>query len=654
VSIARSAARAVALFAILPAVVSGQGKTNQYGYPEKLPPRPTSAEVSAADLMTRLYIFADDSMEGRQSGRVGNMRGTNYIAGELKRMGIEPGGDNGSYFQTLPYVQRRFTDRSTLSVNGKALRFNQDFAPIPTGITSAPAPINNVPVVYGGVAGDTAAMITTEQAAGKFVILSVRPGTAPAAGGRFGGGNAWMTRFAGAAGVAQVNLDDLPVAARAALNDPPATFAAADAQRTVVAGDVVVNNGEMVGIVRNGGLISGALPSGVTVTIAQRYADSLRTADSLARAEQVARMQQQSGARSTTGPMNAQPVVLPPQFRITNSAAAQLLGRPLEGAALGTTGASVSAALDFESRQTDYGRNVVGIIRGSDAQLKGQFVAIGAHNDHVGFRASGVDHDSARAAASQRLRLQMSSGDLRALTAEQAASVTVNVDSLRKIRPARRDSINNGADDDGSGSMAVLEIAEAIQAMPVKPKRSVVFVWHTAEESGMHGSRHFSSNPSVPVDSIVTAINLDMIGRGRAEDVIGGGDTYVGVLGANRLSRHLGAMVDGVNARQPQPLKMDARFDDPTIGTAVNGVVSWPGYQNLYGRSDHTRYAEKCIPIVFFFTGLHGDYHQITDEAQYIDYPHYARITGYVKDLLLEIGNNRQRPALDAGMCVRR
>jgi Zn-dependent M28 family amino/carboxypeptidase len=105
------------------------------------------------------------------------------------------------------------------------------------------------------------------------------------------------------------------------------------------------------------------------------------------------------------------------------------------------------------------------------------------------------------------------------------------------------DSINNGADDDGSGSMAVLEIAEAIQAiqvMPVKPKRSMVFVWHTAEESGMHGSRHFASTPTVPVDSIVTTINIDMVGRGRAGDVIGDGDTYVGVLGANRLSKDLG------------------------------------------------------------------------------------------------------------------
>lgn len=82
-------------------------------------------------------------------------------------------------------------------------------------------------------------------------------------------------------------------------------------------------------------------------------------------------------------------------------------------------------------------------------------------------------------------------------------------------------------------------------------------------------------------------------------------------------------------------------------------MVSWPGYSNLYNRSDHTRYAEKCVPIVFFFTGLHGDYHQVTDEPQYIDYPHYARIINLIRDVAVATGNTPTRPALD-GMCVRR
>ena len=107
------------------------------------------------------------------------------------------------------------------------------------------------------------------------------------------------------------------------------------------------------------------------------------------------------------------------------------------------------------------------------------------------------------------------------------------------------------------------------------------------------------------------------------------------------------------NKKSPNSLILDDRFDDPTLGTMVNGVTKWPGYNNLYGRSDHTRYAEKCIPIVFFFTGLHGDYHQVTDEPQYIDYPHYARIANFIRDVAVEAGNVQKRPALD-GICTRR
>ena len=630
-----------ALLVGLPLGASGQGAVNQYGFPEKHAPKRTSAAINVQDLMTRLYIFADDSMMGRQSGRVGNQKGTDYIAGELKRLGIEPGGEDGGYFQTLPYIQRRFTERSMLMVGETMLRLNTDFVAVP----GATAPtLTTAEAIYGGVAGDTSTYISAEQAKGRFVVLAAGAAPAPSGGGRGGfGGNAGMARFAGAAGVATVNLDALSPGQRAMINEPAATFAAADARRTVVAGDVVISKGGAVAIMRNGALLSGTLPAGMSIAVARAFADSVTRADSIAAAGRPAR---QGGP----GQAGAAPVQ---QFRLTRAAAATILGKPLETARVGELGAPVMSHLEFVERKTDWGRNVVGVVRGSDPKLRSQYVVIGAHNDHVGYRNGPVDHDSARAMAAARLRLQMASGDLRVLTPEQAASVRINLDSIRKVRPARLDSINNGADDDGSGSMAILEIAEAIQLMPVKPKRSVVFVWHTAEESGMHGSRHFSSNPSVPIDSVVTAINVDMIGRGRAEDVIGGGPNYTGILGARRLSADLGNLVDAVNAKRPTPITLDSRFDDPAIGTSVNGVVSWPGYQNLYGRSDHTRYAEKCVPIVFFFTGLHGDYHQVTDEPQYIDYPHYATITGYIRDLLVAVANQPVRPSLDT-MCVRR
>ena len=123
-------------------------------------------------------------------------------------------------------------------------------------------------------------------------------------------------------------------------------------------------------------------------------------------------------------------------------------------------------------------------------------------------------------------------------TAEQLAQIAHLRDSLRTLHPARRDSINNGADDDGSGSMALLEIAEAM-VKGDRPKRSVLFVWHAAEEDGLLGSRYFSDHPTVPRDSIVAEINTDMLGRGRASDHEGGGPSYrvIGSAGVDGVGR---------------------------------------------------------------------------------------------------------------------
>jgi hypothetical protein len=352
------------------------------------------------------------------------------------------------------------------------------------------------------------------------------------------------------------------------------------------------------------------------------------------------------GGRGGAGGASTQPPIA--NIRITAAAAERMLGRPLAGATSGAAGKTVSADLDWNASDvSDYARNVVAVIPGSDPALKGQYVLVSAHNDHVGYSLAAApaifnvaDHDSLKAYndAAYRLRLTKKVGDLVNATPQELAAIRINVDSLHRIRPARLDSINNGADDDGSGSMAILEIAEYIARMPVKPKRSTIFVWQTGEEGGLRGSAYFATHPTVPIDSIVANINIDMIGRGRAEDIPGGGPTYVAVVGSGFMSSDLAEVVASTNLKQKQPLALDPKFDLPT---------SWPGYNNIYGRSDHFNYARQCIPIAFFFTGLHGDYHQRTDEAQYLDYPHYNLITNYIKDVVVELGQRPQRPSLD-------
>ena len=157
------------------ASAQSRAKLNRYGNPEKLTPSPTTAAITEQDLQTRLYQFADDSMLGRQVGRIGNFKGTNYIAAELKRLGVVPAGDNESYFQNLPYHFHQFTNHSRLTVDGNPLAWETDWIAIPGA--RAPRPIVNVPVVYGGVEGDTAHQIGALRAAGNFVVLAAARGS---------------------------------------------------------------------------------------------------------------------------------------------------------------------------------------------------------------------------------------------------------------------------------------------------------------------------------------------------------------------------------------------------------------------------------------------------------------------------------------------
>jgi len=139
----------------------------------------------------------------------------------------------------------------------------------------------------------------------------------------------------------------------------------------------------------------------------------------------------------------------------------------------------------------------------------------------------------------------------------------------------------------------------------------------------------------VPRDSIVAQINIDMIGRGGAGDTPGGGPSHLLLVGSRRLSTELGDLVEAVNNRRQRRLALDYSWDAP-------------GHpQGIYCRSDHAMYARYGIPVVFLFTGLHGDYHQVTDEPQYIDYPRYASITQFVHDVAVEVANRAARPVVD-------
>lgn len=260
--------------------------------------------------------------------------------------------------------------------------------------------------------------------------------------------------------------------------------------------------------------------------------------------------------------------------------------------------AFLSAAAKVETVWT---QNVVAIWEGSDPQLKNEMVAIGAHYDHVGTNPNAP-------------------GD---------------------------DKIWNGADDDGSGTVAVLGIAEALAKAKTRPKRSVLFVWHCGEEKGLWGSEYFNKFPTVDIKNVIAQLNIDMIGRSQDpnniikcerpnmrcnEELSKPNEIYV--IGKDMMSSSLGSIVDGVNKGYLN-LQYNTRYDDPKDPN------------RFFFRSDHFNYAVNGIPIVFWFDGVHEDYHQPSDTPDKIDYAKMEKVTRTIYLTLLQLANAKERPKVD-------
>ena len=210
--------------------------------------------------------------------------------------------------------------------------------------------------------------------------------------------------------------------------------------------------------------------------------------------------------------------------------------------------------------------NVVGYIEGSDKKLKNEFVIIGAHYDHIGKR-----NDT---------------------------------------------TIYYGADDDGSGTTGILELAQAFVEAKKAGKglrRSILFMTVSGEEKGLWGSRYYSEHPVYPLDKTTVDLNIDMIGRiGNEYMKDKDSANYVYIIGDDKLSTDLAAITDQVNSTYSK-MKLDRKYNDPKDPN------------RFYFRSDHYNFAEKGVPIIFYFNGVHPDYHRPTDTPDKINYPLMAK-----------------------------
>lgn len=570
--------------------------------PAKWAPRPTEQAITANDLRTRLYQFADDSMLGRRIGEVGNYKGTEYIAREFRRLGLKPAGDSGTFFQTLPFGPIGFDATSARFVaGGKSLTARKDWIPtVPTAANGfGPGmSLNGVPAVYAGQWGDSTAMIDPAAYRGKVIVFSA----APSASQRVAPSTGAPTSF--------VSCTDVPdkFGANAAIAEEARQRANPSAPPARRAVPTTLRDPRAMGVGAAAVLVIGL--------------------DDMSPQQIDAAFAQPMGMRPAQ-PLNAN---APGAATISRAAAEQLFGKPASDLRVGDTSAPISADFRHTWRMSSHpARNVIAMLPGSDPKLAGEYVLVGAHNDHVGVNQAVVDHDSVRA-YNMVVRRQGANDPVCTPTAEQQRKIDSLIAHARSIRAPRRDSIMNGADDDGSGTVVLLELAEKFAKQ--KTGRSILFVSHQGEEGGLLGSRWFTDHPTVPLDKIVAAHNMDMVGKGRNWQVKYGGPNSVQMLGARRLSREFGDMIDSVNANSAEPMAIDKSWDVP-----ANPL-------NRFCRSDQVNYVRKDIPTVYMSLGYAVDYHQHTDEPQYIDYDHSARLGRFVHEVMTAIANRSNKPAI--------
>ncbi len=247
--------------------------------------------------------------------------------------------------------------------------------------------------------------------------------------------------------------------------------------------------------------------------------------------------------------------------------------------------------IPYTSKETINSKNVLAFYEGADPELKDEVVVMTSHYDHVGVGQPD------------------STGD----------------------------RIYNGADDDGSGTIGLLNIAKAFAEAGengVKPKRSILFLNVSAEEKGLLGSRYYSDHAVFPMDKTVANINTDMIGRIDAEHKKSGVEEYAYIIGSEIISSDLDSLVKAGNTRSGQ-IELNKRYndlDDPN---------------QFYRRSDHWHFGRKRVPFVFFFTGVHEDYHRPSDEVHKIRFDKMAKIVRTMYASAIMVANADQPPVVD-------
>jgi len=512
--------------------------------------------ISAAQLKNYLSFIASDEMEGRDTPSRGLDTTAKFIAMNLERWGFKPAGDDGTFFQRIT-LRRDILDgaHSSAEINGQKFNFGEDFLPNAVGATL------NGPLIYVGHG-----WVVKKKDIDAYKGIDVKDKIIVVFGEGLPQG---ITRadLTGKAGEDYIS---------------PALYAQQHGAKGVLA---IADYGMLL-----------------------RWEQTrLRLASGPPPRAQVEKFMTQAGPAVSSIWLSPKMATALFQGEKYSAAALMAFGAGTSPAPVSTAvGPPVTVTLPFELNagknatftvnarsEKPMTQNVVAVWEGADPVLKDEYVAMGAHYDHIGICA-----------------------------------------------PGTADPICNGADDDGSGTTALLGMAEAISHAKQRPKRSVLFVWHCGEEKGLWGSRYFTDYPTIPLDHIVTQLNIDMIGRSKKEgdtnprNATLSGPNQIYVIGSTMMSTDLGALSATVN-KSYLNLQYDLRYDDPN------------DTNRFFFRSDHYNYARKGIPIIFFFDGVHEDYHRPGDEPQKIDYEKMEKVARTIYLTLWEVASLPVRPKVD-------
>jgi hypothetical protein len=490
--------------------------------PQAPSPRPgdTRPEISVEDLRLRIGLLAHDSMRGRETGSREKEQAGDYLAREAERLGLLPGGDNGTFFQSVPL------ERTVTRVQAERT---------PPGSGASPRPAGSDEVLFvSGLGGLPDTRRTSGDGAlvfgGYFFDPTIAPGTLT------------FEQVSGAAVI--VFLDAAPGVGDPSELAPRMELAALFGPQSPASAILFVADGDLEDF------------WDYAVDVALKGAVSLRGGD--------------------------EPGDAPPFFLLAPGALEEILGVPVSEARTPRTGlGSFRFTLERETAPYD-GRNVIAILPGAHPEFHQEYMTLGAHYDHVGVGT-----------------------------------------------PVDGDSIYNGADDNASGTAAILEVAELLahRSGEDRPGRSVLFIWHAAEESGLLGSEHFTDNPTVSRDRMVAHINLDMVGRNHPDSIF--------LVGTRRLSTEYGALVEEANANLSRPFVLDYTYDEP-------------GHpEQLYCRSDHWNFARWGIPVAKIGSGLHDDYHKPSDTVEKIEFEKVARVAAFAAEITLRVANAPAPPRID-------